>query len=339
MWRLSPCSARRDSASVDLSIPTRTPQIFLIKATNLTKLKTIPVNEKCFVYIDSKSFATDLIATMEDYSQTKGCFEIDWERVKASVGGYKAYFYECPLAGKLEDYETRLKDAVSDAAKRTSLEEKLEDLRLQEAQQNKLFRELRSIPGYHLRLGVLSRSDKKAQQKMVDVQLAVDMLTHASNGACKHFHLFASDSDFVPVVEALTHLGHWVTVWGFPRSMSQHLVDAADHRVLLDPEKIFEMGLIKEPQRSRWAPPTLQELEDKGGWEESWEDGHHAVEFIENVYDAENNELSLFRAIVYRDPDNGAIAGYVDNSWRKLYAYLRHKHGEVSWPELPWVLV
>ena len=83
---------------------------------------------------------------------------LDYGRLKMHVGASKVFFY----------------DAVDDSASNAG--DRREHLE-----------RIRSLEGFHVREGTLS-SDKK-RQKQVDVQLAVDCLTHAFN---KNFWLYPS---------------------------------------------------------------------------------------------------------------------------------------------------
>jgi uncharacterized LabA/DUF88 family protein len=62
------------------------------------------------------------------------------------------------------------------------------------------FNAIRSLPGFHVRLGTLSGTGKRLRQKEVDVQLAVDMLTQAFAKNMNRATLIAGDLDFRPVV-------------------------------------------------------------------------------------------------------------------------------------------
>src|SRR5260221_1215127 len=56
---------------------------------------------------------------------------------------------------------------------------------------------INALPGFHTRLGsVTGKSVRRRRQKMVDVQLAVDALTHAFNKNIGIAVLFAGDLDF-----------------------------------------------------------------------------------------------------------------------------------------------
>ena len=64
--------------------------------------------------------------------------------------------------------------------------------------------QIQSVPGFHVRLGtVVGSKPRRLRQKEVDVQLAVDMLIHASRKNMSSATLITGDLDFRPVVRSL----------------------------------------------------------------------------------------------------------------------------------------
>jgi hypothetical protein len=85
---------------------------------------------------------------------------------------------------------------------------------------------IRSAPGAHLQ----SAADATEHgQKRMAVQLAVDMLQHATRGKMTHATLLSGDADFAPLVRALVEIGIDVTVWAEAASAAPALRSAADH--------------------------------------------------------------------------------------------------------------
>lgn len=87
-----------------------------------------------------------------------------------------------------------------------------------------------TLDGFHVRRGSFSKSKspKRAKQKQVDIQLAVDMLTHTHNKNIWHGSLIAGDVDFKPLVDALVNQGLHLHLYYERKSGSKHLIRAAD---------------------------------------------------------------------------------------------------------------
>lgn len=83
---------------------------------------------------------------------------------------------------------------------------------------------------YHVRTGdVRNRSKKRGnEQKMVDVQLAVDALLMASRGLFSSFSIITGDLDFRPLVVALVDMGIEVEVMYPVGETNDELLSAAD---------------------------------------------------------------------------------------------------------------
>jgi uncharacterized LabA/DUF88 family protein len=92
-----------------------------------------------------------------------------------------------------------------------------------------LFRRIRSIEGVHVYEGEV-RGERNPRQKMIDVMMAVDMLTHLQRGNADTMTLIAGDLDFKPIVDALVQGGMHVVLRYEKRSVSRELADAADAR-------------------------------------------------------------------------------------------------------------
>jgi len=80
----------------------------------------------------------------------------------------------------------------------------------------------------HMGFGSLKGLRKKARQKGVDVQIAVDMLVGAFAGIFDIAILVAGDADFVPVVEEVKRRGVMVAIAASSSSLSDDLRRAAD---------------------------------------------------------------------------------------------------------------
>lgn len=91
-----------------------------------------------------------------------------------------------------------------------------------------------ALPDVHVQRGALV--GRRRRQKAVDVQLAVDALTLASNGVYDMGLFLTGDADFVPVVEAVRFKGPLITVSAFADSLAPDLSEAADRVHVLPSE-------------------------------------------------------------------------------------------------------
>lgn len=83
----------------------------------------------------------------------------------------------------------------------------------------------------HLGFGALRGLKKKARQKGVDVQIAVDMLAGSFSSLFDIAVLITGDADFVPVVEEVKRRGVMVTLAAPADSLSDDLRRVADRYV------------------------------------------------------------------------------------------------------------
>lgn len=135
--------------------------------------------------------------------------KIDFLSIKSQVGVEKAFYYDC-----LDDVR---KEGETDAEFTTRIKE-----------QEEFFNHIRSLPGFHVRLGTLSGGAEKPRQKQVDVLLAVDMLNHAFHKNMARASLIAGDLDFKPILDTLILLGTYARVLYERRSAARNLYWAAD---------------------------------------------------------------------------------------------------------------
>lgn len=85
--------------------------------------------------------------------------------------------------------------------------------------------------GYHVRSGEAVKRNKAWTQKMVDVQLAVDMMSLAARGMYSSATLITGDLDFKPLVDALVDLGLDITLIYPAGHTNNDLIAAADRAV------------------------------------------------------------------------------------------------------------
>lgn len=84
-------------------------------------------------------------------------------------------------------------------------------------------------PGYHVRSGdAVHRRRRGNEQKMVDVQLAVDALLMANRGLFQSVTLITGDLDFRPLISALVEMGIEVQLLYPLGETSDYLLSAAD---------------------------------------------------------------------------------------------------------------
>ena len=89
---------------------------------------------------------------------------------------------------------------------------------------------IKALRGWHVVEGVLAGSGGRVRQKQVDVQIAVDMLTHSYRRNMHHAAFIAGDQDFKPLVEAVVREGMFIEIWFEKSSANTDLLDAADGR-------------------------------------------------------------------------------------------------------------
>lgn len=134
-------------------------------------------------------------------------------------GFTKCFYYDCLLLPRAGEDEP-----VSEARR---------------AEQRAELNTIKALRGWHVVEGVLAGSGGRARQKQVDVQIAVDMLTHSYRGNMHRAAFIAGDQDFKPLVEAVVREGMFIEVWFEKSSASTDLLDAADWRRSLDIDRLY----------------------------------------------------------------------------------------------------
>jgi uncharacterized LabA/DUF88 family protein len=158
-----------------------------------------------YLFIDGEYLRQRHRAAMQAFFGEDG--DLDVEPILHQAKARRAYFYDSVD-------ETRRSDETEYDWKNRVLE------------RESFFSHVQSLSGFHVR-GTVTLG-KKREQKEVDVQLTVDMLTHGFNGTMSKAVLLAGDRDFRPVVDALVRHGVFVDVWYHRNSFSQELPGAAD---------------------------------------------------------------------------------------------------------------
>lgn len=163
--------------------------------------------ENRYLFVDGGYLRKIYTKYMNDFFGVDG--EINLLLVKNSASAVRAYYYDC-----LDDIQ---KSNEGEA-----------DFRARVKRQDDFFNEIRSLPGYHVRLGTLSGTPGKLRQKEVDVLLAVDMLTHGFYRNMSQAVLLAGDLDFKPIVDSLVQHGTYVHVRYERHTAARTLYWAAD---------------------------------------------------------------------------------------------------------------
>ncbi len=196
-----------------------------------------------YVFIDGNYLRRAYEDCMRQFFVDVDHTTIDFAAIKHAVGASKAFFYD-----SVDD------DAPDAAARRARLEF------------------ISSLDGFHVREGTLSRDKKR--QKQVDVQLAVECLTHAFNKNVWHVTIVAGDLDFKPLVDSLVNIGVHVHVVYEKRSGARRLYRAADVAMAVDLKQFWEWS-VPAFRREHPIPDELRNvgaggefLLKQGKWQE-----------------------------------------------------------------------
>ena len=147
-------------------------------------------------------------------SEVYGGSELSFNYQALGNGFTKCFYYDCLPAPREGE------DSVAS------------DERL--SRQREQLMEIRALHGWHVVEGVIVGSGSRARQKQVDVQIAVDLLTHSYRKNMHQAAFIAGDQDFKPLVEAVVREGIFIEIWFEKSSASRDLLDAADGRWHLD---------------------------------------------------------------------------------------------------------
>jgi uncharacterized LabA/DUF88 family protein len=139
--------------------------------------------------------------------------EFDFAAIRRVLGAGRLFYYDCvehaPRQGESQEhFESRVE------------------------RQRALLASVLNANMCHVRTGTLKPRQKSREvtQKEVDVQLAVDMLTHAASSKMERAVLLTGDLDFRPAVESLVQSGVIVELCFDPLVTAIELREAADIR-------------------------------------------------------------------------------------------------------------
>ncbi len=191
--------------------------------------------ENHYLFIDGEYLRAIYREAMQNFCGNDG--DLDPARIRYPSYAVRAFFY----------------DSLDDARRNGESES---DFQSRVAAQEAVFNEIRSVSGFHVRLGSVT-GKKKRRQKEVDVLLAVDMLTHGLTGNMTKGILLSGDLDFRSIVEALVQRGVFVDVWFRRQSASRELYGAADFGREIPFSELHSLSrgsfISKNPLPGRWA--------------------------------------------------------------------------------------
>lgn len=230
-------------------------------------------------------------------------------RLRRSIECSKAFYYDCA--------------DESDAAKRAFIER------------------VRDLEGFHAPLGTLKARQKGAKreprQKEVDVQLAVDVMTHVFRGNAKEVVLITGDLDFNPLVGAVVEAGAWMTLLYDARSIDSDLRRSADLAMRMSLQNYLEWGGFlfggdgdaiprgnyHDSQPSDWQPLRWEADSTEGPWRIFQGGGYTTLYIPVESRDDRRNQLGRYNAFEHKDVD-------------VLKRFAEHESGgSLQWREVP----
>ncbi len=165
------------------------------------------MSESTYMFIDGAFLQRQISSARKSYDLDENV-DIDYSKLIRRAS--RAFYYDSYPSEKPEQTE----------------EAHIEEFRKTEI----LFDKIGTIPNLHVRHG-MSRYQKRkrgAEQKAVDILLALDVYQHAIRGNMEVAIIVASDLDFAPVLEALLNTRVRSRLWFDPKKASPLLIDAAD---------------------------------------------------------------------------------------------------------------
>jgi uncharacterized LabA/DUF88 family protein len=180
-----------------------------------------------YLFIDGSYLRRSYEDTMRKFFTDVDAANLSLTKIKTSAQASKGFFYDC------------VDETATDGG----------------SKQKAWLDHIRSLPGFHIRQGTISRHKI---QKQVDVQLAVDMLTHAFNKNIWHATLIAGDLDFKPLVDALINLGVHLHIYYDPQSASRPLYHAADVSVPMTIQTYWHWS--SDAHKKAHPAPTIDDV-------------------------------------------------------------------------------
>lgn len=259
-----------------------------------------------YLFIDGASLSAAIRSISERYFEGSP-LAVNWERLKDVHR--KAFYYDAiPVRGLGEDQNGYSERIAPKQAELSSIERER---------------------GYHVRTGDVRRRKNGNEQKMVDVQLAVDALLMASRNLFTGCTIITSDLDFYPLVTALVEMGIDVTLQYQDGHVNSELLAAADH--VLPITFSSWLGLLQLSAEQKALIPEVyigvQNGEEPVGVSlVAWEDDRFGACLVHAV----GNSLVLHTG---RDPNNPISHRLVAKASNKFW--LRTYIGDTYGLEIP----
>ena len=195
------------------------------------------VGGNSYLFVDGAS----LEATVADMSRKffdSDPLEIDFDLLRAFAGGHaKVFYYDAlPVAAKKGESDQEFEARFS--AKEAFLDR------------------ISAHAGYHVRSGEVRPKKRSGnEQKMVDVQLAVSVMSFAHRDIISRAAILTSDLDFKPLIDAVVEMGVDVTLVFQPDHANPALVRAADNAIALEFRQVY--GLLTATSREAHPIPEI----------------------------------------------------------------------------------
>jgi len=92
----------------------------------------------------------------------------------------------------------------------------------------KFLDKLKRLPRFEVRLGRLQNINGVFKQKMVDVNMSLDIVDICFDRQVDHIIIVAGDSDFIPAISRAKKYGVIVHLFYHPSSVHKHVLDEVD---------------------------------------------------------------------------------------------------------------
>lgn len=237
--------------------------------------------------------------------------ELDYKKLSEAYPAKRVFYFDCLPAKKPSD------SGDSYDAKRLKKEQ--------------LFEKLRSLNGWHVSEGLAQwRKKEGAGQKEIDIQIAVEMLTHVHRRNMDAVMFIAGDLDFRPLIEAVVRDGmYFRLVHG--GSINPALRAAPDETIGIGPLELYDLCTKSYQRRigsvtrnikngapsgsfievgNRDGGPTIAEVRNPDPSDESFK-----VSYLLNEHDA---RCVIYRGRVLEQVKN--VAAFYDGpvTWKSL---------------------
>lgn len=108
---------------------------------------------------------------------------------------------------------------------------------------------LQDIPYVHIKYGRLARQGEVLVEKVIDVQIAVDMAVYGARDFYDTAILVSGDGDFAPAIEAVKEFGKHIECAFFPEQTSTVIKQLVDVYIPLDAEFLKECRHHETPEQ------------------------------------------------------------------------------------------